>query len=136
MKRFVYAVSAITVITAAVLMMLVAVVPAFAQTKNPCEGDFAKYCSDTTRGSSSMVKCYEQNKGSMSRACISWAEGVKAHGAEVRAACAKEIDERCNYEKGEPFALLDCLEGHYVSSSEDCRVKLNQFKYYYPKKVQ
>jgi hypothetical protein len=132
MKPFIYTVSAITVMTAAVLTMLVAVVPAIAQEENPCAGDFLKYCSDITPGGGRLLNCYEQKKSSMSAACVAWAETAKANASVAKAACAKEIDERCNSEKGDPLAMLDCLQGHYVSLSMDCRAKLNQFKYYYP----
>jgi hypothetical protein len=132
MKRFIYAV----VMAAAVLMLLVAAFPTFAQIANPCAGDFAKYCSDVTPGGGRLVTCYEQKKSSMSAACISWAEAAKSNAAVAKAACAKEIDERCNSEKGDPFAMLDCLQSNYVGLSMDCRVKLNQFKYFYPQPVQ
>lgn len=135
MKRFFYAVSAITYMTAAVLMMLAAVVPAFAQTTNPCAGDFAKYCSDVTPGGGRLLNCYEQKKSSMSSACVAWAESAKTNAAVVKDACAKDIDQRCNSEKGDPLAMLNCLQTNYVGLSMDCRVRLNQFKYFYPQPV-
>jgi hypothetical protein len=136
MKRFISKMFLIPVTTAAVLMMLLAAPPASAQTANPCSKDFAQYCSHVTPGGGRLVGCYEAYKDSMSAACRAWAEGVKANAAVLKEACAKEIDARCNFEKGDPLEMLDCLQGHYVDLSYDCRIKLNEFKVRYPKPVQ
>ena len=69
MMRFIYAVSIVMAMTAAVLMPLSAASPAFAQEANPCAKDFAQYCSHITPGGGRLVRCYEQNKDSMSAAC-------------------------------------------------------------------
>lgn len=126
------------VITSAgtVLMMLLTALPSFGQTPNPCAGDFAKYCSDVTPGGGRLVRCYEQNKDKMSAACVGWAEGAKANADILKTACADMIDARCDSEKGDPLAMLNCLQSNYVDLSVDCRVKLNAFKEMYPQPVQ
>jgi hypothetical protein len=71
----------------------------------------------------------------MSANCKAWAEGVKANAAVLKEACAKEIDMGCNIEKGDPLAMLGCLQGNYVSLSPECNTALNKFKWLYPQPV-
>jgi hypothetical protein len=108
MLRFISAVSIVMAMTTAVLMPLSAASPAFAQEANPCAKDFAQYCSHLTPGGGRLAQCYEQYKASMSAACRAWAEEVKASAAVLKDACSKEIDWRCNVEKGDPFGMLNC----------------------------
>ncbi len=117
------------------LMLLFSRLPASAQETNPCAKDFAQYCSHITPGGGRLVRCYEENKNSMSPACRSWAEGVKANAEILKEACSKEIDARCNSEKGDPLAMIGCLQGNYVSLSSECVTALNQFKWRYPQPV-
>ena len=118
------------VIIASVMMLSS---PAFAQETNPCAADFKQYCADVTPGGGRLVRCYEERKDKMSPACVAWAALAKSTAASAKTACAKEIDAGCNTEKGDPFALVDCLQGNYVNLSMECRNKLNEFKYRYPK---
>jgi hypothetical protein len=41
----------------------------------------------------------------------------------------------CNIEKGDPLAMLGCLQGNYVSLSPECNTALNKFKWLYPQPV-
>jgi hypothetical protein len=132
MIRFIYAVSIVMAMTAAVLIPLPAASPAFAQEANPCAKDFAKYCNHVTPGGGRLVRCYEENKDSMSAACRAWAEEVKTNAAALKEACSKEIDARCNIEKGDPLAMIGCLQGNYVNLSSECVAALNKFKWRYP----
>jgi len=116
-------------------IILLTVLSALGQTSSPCAEDFAKYCSDVTPGGGRLVQCYEAKKASMSEACKDWAERAKASANVVKGACATEIDARCNSERGDPFGMLNCLQSNYVSLSTECRVKLNEFKSWYPKPV-
>ncbi len=117
------------------LMLLSPGLPASAEETNPCAKDLAQYCSHVTPGGGRLVRCYEENKNSMSPACRSWAEGVKANAEMLKEACSKEIDARCNSEKGDPLATIGCLQGNYVSLSAECVTALNQFKWRYPQPV-
>jgi hypothetical protein len=128
--------SMVIVPAAVVLIMLPEVTPGCAQELNPCTKDFKKYCSDVTPGGGRLVRCYEEKKDKMSAACVSWAESAKANADTVQAACADMINARCISEKGDPFRMLDCLQSNYSDLSMECRVKLNEFKYRYPKPVQ
>ena len=132
MKRSISASSMVIVMTAALLMPLSAAFPAFAQEATPCAKDFAKYCNHITPGGGRLVRCYEEYKDSMSAACRAWAEGVKANAASLKEACTKEIDARCNIEKGDPLGMIGCLQGNYVSLSSECIAALNRFKWLYP----
>jgi len=133
MKRPVSTVSLVTAMTTAFFMLFSAGLPALAQEANPCDKDFAQFCSNVTPGGGRLVQCYEQNKDKMSGACRAWAEGAKANAAALTSACSKDIDTRCNIEKGDPLGLLNCLQGHYVSLSSECVAALNQFQYRYPR---
>jgi len=121
---------------AVVLMTILFAMSAFAQELNPCTDDFKQYCGSVTPGGGRLLRCYEENKSKMSANCVGWAENVKSNAAAVRDACSDMIDARCNSEKGDPFRMLDCLQGNYISLSMKCRVKLNEFKGRYPKPVQ
>lgn len=132
MKLSIASASMVTVMMTAVFMLLSSGFPVSAQDTTPCAKDFAKYCSHVTSGGGRLLRCYEENKNSMSPACRSWAEGVKANGEILKEACSKEIDERCNSEKGDPLAMIRCLQGNYVSLSSECVTALNQFKWRYP----
>jgi hypothetical protein len=132
MKQFISAMHLVIVMSLMVLLAPSASLPALAQETNPCAKDFAQYCGHTTPGGGRLLRCYEENKGSMSAACRAWAEGVKANATVVKEACAKEIDMRCNIEKGDPLAMLGCLQGNYVSLSPGCSAALNKFKWLYP----
>jgi hypothetical protein len=132
MIRFIYGVSIVMAMTAAVLIPLPAASTAFAQEANPCAKDFAKYCNHVTPGGGRLVRCYEENKDSMSAACRAWAEEVKTNAAALKEACSKEIDARCNIEKGDPLAMIGCLQGNYVNLSSECVAALNKFKWRYP----
>ena len=135
MKRSISEASMVIVITLMALLALSAALPAFAQESSPCAKDFAKYCSHVTPGGGRLVRCYEQFKDSMSAACRAWAEGAKTDAAALTGACSKEIDERCNIEKGDPLAMIGCLQGNYVSLSSECTSALNKFKWRYPQPV-
>ena len=82
-----------------------------------------------------MVRCYEERKEKMSPECRAWAENVKTNADFLKKACSKEIDARCNFEKGDPFEMLDCLQGNYIDLSPECTSALNKFKARYPKPV-
>jgi hypothetical protein len=132
MKRSISAVSMVIAMTLVALLALSAALPAYAQEANPCAKDFAQYCSHVTPGGGRLVRCYEEYKDSMSAACRAWAEGAKANAAVLKEACSKEIDARCNIEKGDPLAMIGCLQGNYVSLSSECVAALNKFKWRYP----
>ncbi len=132
MKWSITVVSVVIVLAASILMLFWTRLPSFAQEASPCAKDFAQYCGHVTPGGGRLVRCYEENKNSMSAACRAWAEGVKANASVLKEACAKEIDMSCNIEKGDPLAMLGCLQGHYVSLSPECIGALNKFKWLYP----
>jgi hypothetical protein len=136
MKGSLSAVSTVTVLAAVALMMLSSAVPASAQQTNPCANDFKQYCSDVTPGGGRLVQCYEQNKNQMSADCIGWMEWVKADAAPVKKTCADMINSRCADVKGDPLAMLNCLQSNYIDLTVDCRNQLNQFKGMYPMPVQ
>ena len=98
----------------------------------PCQEDMSKYCSGITPGGGRLLACYEAN---MSGKCVSWAEYLKKNAGDLKDACSKEIDARCNIEKGDPLAMLNCLQSNYIDLSPKCVNKLNQFKNYYPQPV-
>ena len=135
MKRSIFLASIVIVIMASVSTLFLISIPAFAQEASPCAKDFAQYCSHITPGGGRLVRCYEQNKDKMSAACRTWAEGVKANANSLKAACSKEIDARCNIEKGDPLGMLNCLQGNYTSLSSECVATLNKFKWLYPQPV-
>ena len=130
MKRSIFALVALAG-TTAVLMTLIAALPAFAQTANPCAEDIEQYCGYITPGGGRLIRCYEEHKDSMSGACRAWAEGAKANASVLNEACSQMIDARCNTEKGDPLAMVNCLQGHYVDLTSECRVKLTDFKRMY-----
>jgi len=132
MKNSISAVSAIMVLTAAVLMILLAAFPVFAQITGPCAADFAKYCGEVVPGAGRLARCYEQQKSNLSPACVAWAESVKANNTAVNTACANEIANRCDFVKSDPLETINCLQSNYIDLSSNCRNTLNQFKYFYP----
>ena len=136
MKRFLIAVTTVFSAAATVLVLLPGAMPAYAQEINPCTKDFKEICSDVTPGSGRLVRCYEERKDKMSAACKGWAETAKANSSVLAAACSKELEARCNSERGDPFGTLDCLQSNYIDLSMECRVRLNEFKGRYPKPVQ
>jgi len=132
-SRMVPVVAAAAVVS--VLALVSAPVTSTAQTR-PCAEDMKTFCADVTRGGGRLLKCYEERKDKMSAACRGWAETAKANAAVVKETCSKEIDARCNSEKGDPLEMLDCLQSNYVDLSTVCREKLNSFKGMYPLPVQ
>jgi hypothetical protein len=134
MERRIFAVLA-AVGTAAVMMILLAVPPVFAQSASPCAKDIKEYCGRESPGGGRLLRCYEEQKSKMSSECRAWAENAKTHGDVVKEACSKSIDERCNYEKGDPLEMLECLQSNYVDLTVECREKLNLFKGRYPMPV-
>jgi hypothetical protein len=136
MKRFVIAMSIGSVLPVAILVMLSAALPVFAQSMNPCTEDMKTICGDITMGGGRLLRCYEERKDKISTDCRGWVEGAKANADVLRKACSKEIDARCNSEKGDPLEMLDCLQSNYIDLSMGCREKLNAFKGRYPKPVQ
>jgi hypothetical protein len=132
MKLSISAVSTIILLMAGVLMMFSVALTAFSQETSPCAKDFAQYCGHITPGGGRLVRCYEENKDKMSAACRAWAEEVKSNASVLKDACSKEIDARCNIEKGDPLAMLNCLQGNYTNLSSECVAALNKFKWRYP----
>jgi len=132
MKRFAYAMPMVVIITVVVLMFLSAGLPALSQDINPCAKDLKQYCSAVTPGGGRLLRCYEDNKDKMSPACMAWAERVKANAQALKDACSKEIDAGCNFEKGDPLEVINCLQGNYTSLSPECTSMLNQFKWLHP----
>ncbi len=133
MKRHLSAVGAVILSAAALLMA--GTTPSQAQELNPCAKDLKQYCASVTPGSGRLLRCYEENKDKMSTDCRGWAEAAKINANNLKQVCSKEIDARCNSEKGDPLEMLDCLQGHYIDLSMECRVRLNEFKGRYPKPV-
>ena len=134
MKRKSVAVPA--VFAGAVIMMLIAALPAFAQSTSPCAKDLKEFCGTELPGGGRLLRCYEANKDKISAGCRSWAEAAKTRGAMVKEACSKTLDARCNFEKGDPLEMLECLQSNYVDLTVECREQLNEFKGRYPKPVQ
>ena len=118
-------------------MLLASTPPAMGQAYEqwPCAEDMAKYCGGITPGGGRLLACYEQQKKNMSGQCVSWAEYLKTNTGDLREACTKELDARCNFEKGDPMAMLNCLQSNYINLSPKCVNKLNRFKNYYPQPV-
>ena len=133
MKRTIFAVPA--VLAGAVIMMMSAALPSFAQSASPCAKDIKEYCGNETPGGGRLLRCYEEKKDKMSAGCRAWAENAKQYATIVKEACSKTIDARCNYEKGDPLEMLECLQSNYVDLSYECRERLNEFKGRYPKPV-
>lgn len=133
MIRYIFGRPVMLVVTAAVLMLFLPALPASAQQTNPCTKDFKQYCPDVTPGGGRLLRCYEERKDKMSAECRAWAEAAKANAVIAREACAKEIDLLCSFHKGDPFGMLDCLQGEYINLSPECSAKLNEFKWRYPK---
>lgn len=130
--------SLIAVMVAAVLSVLALVsapVISIAQTR-PCTEDIKTICGDVTKGGGRILRCYQERKDKFSTACRTWADTAIANAVVVRDTCSKEIDARCNSEKGDPLEMLDCLQSNYVDLSMVCREKLNSFKGMYPMPVQ
>lgn len=138
MKRTISTVRSVLVALTAVLILLVAAMPAFAQSSSssPCTKDIKEFCGTESPGGGRLLRCYEEKKDKMSAYCRSWAEAAKLYGAGVKDACLKTIDSRCNIEKGDPLAMLECLQSNYIDLTVECREKLNKFKERYPKPVQ
>ncbi len=105
---------------------------ALAADANPCADDFRKFCGDVTPGGGRLLACYEKQKDKLSPDCRAWAESAKSNAASLKSVCAREIDQACNAERGDPLALLNCLQKEYISLSPRCVEKLNEFKYHYP----
>jgi len=137
MKQYRVVASLLLALSLPVLMLPVMVQPAMAQAfeQRPCAEDMKKFCGGVTPGGGRLLQCYEQQKKNMSGQCVSWAEYLKKNATDLGAACSKEIDARCNSEKGDPMEMLDCLQSNYIDLSPKCVNKLNQFKNYYPKPV-
>ena len=125
------------VCTLSVLALPLTVQPAMAQAyaQWPCADDMNKFCSGVTTGGGKLFECYEQQKKNMSARCVAWAENLKNNGGALRDACSKEIEKRCSSQKSDSMELLDCLQSNYIELSPTCVNKLNQFKNYYPKRV-
>lgn len=129
MKRIsIYILSAVSML----VLMAVTASPTPAEQNRPCAEDMKKYCSSVSPGGGRLLQCYEQQKKNMSAECVAWAESLKKNAVEVKAACKAETDMSCNSEKGDPFAMLNCIQANYTRLSQKCIDKLNQFKYYYP----
>ncbi len=123
--------------TSVAFILFIAALPVFAQTiTTPCTNDLKQFCGDVTHGGGRLVSCYQQKKDQMSAACRVYADGAIANAAVLKKACSKEIDARCNFEKGDPLEMLDCLQGNYIDLSGECRDSLNEFKGRYRKPVQ
>ena len=127
-------ISAVYVMQIAILALLglLLMMPQAVAQDRPCAEDMAQYCGAITPGGGRLLECYEQQKRNMSRSCVAWAENLKSNAESLKNACSKEIDARCNFEKGDPLEILDCLQGNYIDLSPKCVQKLNQFKGKYP----
>ena len=133
MKRTVLAVPA--VLAGAFIMMLSAALPASAQSTSPCAADIKEYCGRESPGGGRLLRCYEENKSKISAACRTWVENGKTYGSVLKQACAKTLDARCNFEKGDPIAMLECLQSNYIELEPSCSEQLNKFKGLYPMPV-
>jgi hypothetical protein len=133
MKRTIVAVPAVLV--GAFIMMFSAALPAFAQSTSPCAADIKEYCGRESPGGGRLLRCYEENKAKFSSECKVWVENGKTYGSIVKRACSKTIDARCNFEKGDPLEMLECLQSNYVDLEVPCREQLNKFKGLYPMPV-
>jgi hypothetical protein len=137
MKRSICMAPAVLMRAAVVLMICMAALPASSQTiTTPCTNDMKQFCGDVTPGGGRHLACYQQNRAKMSKACQAYGDGVIANAKYLKEACSKEIDARCNSEKGDPLEMLDCLQGNYIDLSGGCRDSLNQFKGRYRMPVQ
>lgn len=125
----------LSVVSLLVLMLLTAL-PVTADQNRPCAEDMKKYCTGITPGGSRLLKCYEEQKKNMSPECVAWAELLKKNAAEVKTACSAEIDASCNFSKGDPLQMIDCIQANYTRLSPRCADTLNEFKYYHPVPVQ
>lgn len=134
MRQSVFAALAVLAGTTMVLMLLIAALPAFAQSSSssPCTKDIKEYCGTESPGGGRILRCYEEKKDKMSPACRAWAERAKANASIAKESCSTMIDARCNIEKGDPLEMLECLQSNYVDLPRECTEKLNQFRGMYP----
>ena len=126
------------VFAGAFLMLLITGQPSSAQSStspSPCANDIKEYCGTETPGGGRLLRCYEEKKDKMSSGCRAWAELAKQNASNVKDLCSKTIDARCNIEKGDPLAMVECLQSNYVDLTRECAEKLNEFKGRYPKPV-
>jgi hypothetical protein len=117
----------------AAFVLLLAVPPVFAQQTSPCAADLKQYCNHITPGGGRLLQCYEEQKDKFSKDCRSWVETAKMNGAALKKVCAKTLDARCNFEKGDPLEMVECLQSNYIELDYECRERLNEFKGRYPK---
>ena len=135
MKRTIMDLRTVLAVTMVVSIIVIAALPAFAQSTSPCAADRKEFCGSETAGGGRLLQCYEANKDKVSPGCRAWAERAKSNAAVVRDACQKTLDARCNFEKGDPLETVDCLQSNYIELTVECRERLNVFKGMYPKPV-
>ncbi len=107
----------------------------FAQDKNPCTEDIAKFCQGIKSDMRSILACLEEHENELSDACRDYEvkmEGMRAERREVvrqqRAiflTCKDDILNFCKDVDPIKGGFINCLNEHEKELSAPCRESIN-----------
>lgn len=111
-------------------------VNSYAEGKNPCSADIAKFCKTIRPGSIALMICLEEHENDLSTSCKDYEAkmgGPKAERREkvakivkFRNACASDMGKICKDAKPEPGGMLNCLKLHESQLSAPCSESIKE----------
>ena len=103
---------------------------AYADDKNPCSAEIAKFCKNIKLGTPAMLECLESHEAKLSAACKKYEatmEGKRGESMErvevyskFRQACTGDIARFCNNADPKQGGAVACLKGHANEISPAC----------------
>src|SRR5512144_1861051 len=112
------------IIVAVAGMLLWAAADVFAQEREPCAEDAAKYCKDVQPGGGRMAQCLKEHENELSAACKERLAQMTQKGKEINEACQDDAMKLCKDVPPGGGRIYRCLKEHESDLSPACKEKL------------
>ena len=111
---------------------------AFAQDRNPCSDDIAKFCKNVKNDMRSLLECLEEHESELTDACKAYEERMGGSRVESREitrqrkaiilTCKDDVDKFCKDVDPKDGGILKCLNEHEKELSTPCNGSLKAAK--------
>jgi hypothetical protein len=114
----------IMIVSAALSLILLNGMGAFAQGAGACAGDIQQFCQGVQPGGGRMVQCLTQHKQQLSPGCKVHIAEVAEQVKEVYQACEDDIMTFCPGVQPGGGRIAQCLKANKAELSFECKAKI------------
>jgi len=100
----------------------------YAEDKDPCTDDIAKFCKDVKPGVENIAKCLKEHEKDLSSTCAKRYEGIKMEAQNIHKACSDDMDKYCKDVQLGKGNIMRCLREHEDKLSSACREEIGKMR--------